>query len=93
MGEMQAANEETVSVGPFTWGSSGAFAINLWAQQRYSEGDLFQYLLSARSKNAGSVINATQDMYTANQVGVYALKSSRYERHASRHIMAGIDTV
>lgn len=65
---MQASSEETLSVGPFAWGSSGAFAINLWAQQRSSQGDLFQYLLSTRSKNAGDITNATTDMYGPNQV-------------------------
>ena len=65
---VQASNQTSISIGPQNWGASGAFAFNLWIQQRESDGDVFQYVVSTRSQADGTDIATTDDIYEPNEV-------------------------
>ena len=65
---VQASNQTSISIGPQTWGASGAFAFNLWIQQRENDGDVFQYMMSTRSNADGTIIATTDDIYEPNEV-------------------------
>ena len=83
---VQASNQTSISIGPQTWGASGAFAFNLWIRQREADGDVFQYVVSTRSQADGTAIATTDDIYEPNEVFPSALLPStpvlrRQEEH------------
>lgn len=77
----QASRQESVSVGPFAWGTSGPFAFNLWIQQRPGSNSSFQYLLSARDNADGPITNSTTDVYQPNEVSNLLAGLSLHDGH------------
>ena len=50
------------------WGTAGPFAFSIWMQQDSDPGELFQYLVSARSNDTGYAISQLSDVYQPNEV-------------------------
>ena len=46
--ELQNQVDSALAVSNLTWGTNGSFAFNVWFTQTVNQGNLFQYLISAR---------------------------------------------